>query len=216
MFRACNGWEPRAVLGHFTHVPRNAMRRSLGPVLVLLFLGLGLGLGLGGCDKSEDRVATLEARIAELEKKQGESDKTIASLATLPAEQKVISDKVTALQMSDVETTQSIASLQRDAASVQEKLAILATPGTMSVDPDAKPGGAIGIPECDEYITKYTKCIADKVPEAARESMMDAMDQSKKAWKEAASGPARKQLGEACKAALEAAATATAAMGCEW
>jgi hypothetical protein len=76
--------------------------------------------------------------------------------------------------------------------------------------------GAIGIPECDEYIGKYKRCIMDKVPEAARGSMMEAMDMSVLAWKEAASGPAKDGLATACKMALDAAKQATAAMGCEW
>ncbi|MBC8070342.1 MAG: hypothetical protein IAG13_18560, partial [Deltaproteobacteria bacterium] len=74
----------------------------------------------------------------------------------------------------------------------------------------------IGIAECDEYIEKYTKCIQDKVPEAARAQMKDAMDMSAKAWKDAASGPAKDGLATACKAALDAAKAATASMGCEW
>lgn len=77
-------------------------------------------------------------------------------------------------------------------------------------------GDKIGIPECDEYIEKYTKCISDKVPEAARGSMKDAMDASAKAWKEAAAGPGKDGLAAACKGALDAAKQATAAMGCEW
>jgi len=87
-------------------------------------------------------------------------------------------------------------------------------------EPAAAEGGGggdkIGIPECDEYIEKYTKCISDKVPEAARQQMKDAMDQSTKAWKEAAAGPAKDGLATACKAALDAAKQATASMGCEW
>jgi len=85
--------------------------------------------------------------------------------------------------------------------------------------PAAEGGGGgdkIGIPECDEYIEKYTKCITEKVPEAARQQMKDAMDQSTKAWKEAAAGPAKDGLATACKAALDAAKQATASMGCEW
>jgi hypothetical protein len=77
-------------------------------------------------------------------------------------------------------------------------------------------GDKIGIAECDEYIEKYSKCISEKVPEAARQQMKDAMDQSTKAWKEAAAGPAKDGLATACKAALDAAKQATASMGCEW
>jgi hypothetical protein len=74
----------------------------------------------------------------------------------------------------------------------------------------------IGIPECDEYLTRYAKCIEDKLPEAAKSQMNDAMAQTAKAWQEAAAGPAKDGLGPACKAALDAAKQATASMGCEW
>ncbi len=77
-------------------------------------------------------------------------------------------------------------------------------------------GDKIGIPECDDYIEKYTKCIKDKVPEAARAQMQQAMDASVKAWKEAASGPGKDSLATGCKAAFDAAKQATSAMGCEW
>jgi hypothetical protein len=73
-----------------------------------------------------------------------------------------------------------------------------------------------GIAECDEYIAKFGRCIDAKVPESARGPMKDAMDQTVRAWKEAAAGPARDGLGTACKAALDAAKQATEAMGCEW
>jgi hypothetical protein len=75
---------------------------------------------------------------------------------------------------------------------------------------------AIGIPECDEYIVRLTKCVETRMPEATRQPMKDAMDQSAKAWREAASGPAKDGLATACKAALEAARQATESMGCEW
>lgn len=83
---------------------------------------------------------------------------------------------------------------------------------------DAPAGGAdkVGIPECDEYIEKYSKCIADKVPEQVRAQMNEAMTASTKAWKEAANGPAKEGLAASCKTALEAAKTATASFGCTW
>ena len=79
-------------------------------------------------------------------------------------------------------------------------------------------GGAdkIGVPECDEYIEKYMKCIEEKMPEAAREQTQKAVQQSIDAWKQAADGPAKDTLAETCKNALETAKKATAAMGCEW
>ncbi len=76
--------------------------------------------------------------------------------------------------------------------------------------------GRIGISECDEYVEKYSRCIAAKVPAAARGAMNDAMDATVKAWTEAAQGPARDGLASACKAALDAARQVTRDMGCEW
>jgi hypothetical protein len=76
----------------------------------------------------------------------------------------------------------------------------------------------IGIAPCDEYIEKYMRCIEDGVPEAARESMRDAMKHTLKAWSEAAGrGPEmRTALETACTSARDAAAEATRAMGCTW
>ncbi|HWB76962.1 MAG TPA: hypothetical protein VG755_18470 [Nannocystaceae bacterium] len=79
----------------------------------------------------------------------------------------------------------------------------------------AKAQPLIGIPECDEYILAYTKCIHDKVPQSARGPMQDAMDATVKAWSEAAETN-RDGLAKACRAALEAAAVATEQLGCEW
>jgi hypothetical protein len=74
----------------------------------------------------------------------------------------------------------------------------------------------IGIPECDEYIEKYRRCIETHVPEAARQSVRDAVDATLKAWREAAAGPAREGLATSCKVARDAAKQATTAMGCVW
>jgi hypothetical protein len=78
-------------------------------------------------------------------------------------------------------------------------------------------GETIGVVECDVYISKYTKCIMDKVPEAARGMMKSTLDQSLTAWKQAAATPQGKQgLAVACKTALDAAKQSMGAYGCEW
>lgn len=79
------------------------------------------------------------------------------------------------------------------------------------------PANAIGIPECDLYLSRYRRCIDEKVPEAARKQMLDALDQSVVAWQEAARQPElHESLRAGCKGAFDAARQATAAMGCEW
>ncbi len=78
-------------------------------------------------------------------------------------------------------------------------------------------GGVIGVAECDEYVMRYTKCVAEHVPEAARSQMLTAVDATVAAWKEAAADPsARESLIVGCRAALDAGRAATTAMGCEW
>jgi hypothetical protein len=77
--------------------------------------------------------------------------------------------------------------------------------------------GDFGVPECDSYMKKYLGCIESKVPEAARATMKQALDQSKAAWKAAASTPQGKAgLVQACTQAEAAAKAATAAYGCQW
>jgi hypothetical protein len=72
-----------------------------------------------------------------------------------------------------------------------------------------------GVPECDEYLTKYLTCIDSKVPEAARASVRQSVEQTKAAWKQAASTPEGKAgLAMGCKQATEAAKMAMTAYGC--
>ena len=77
-------------------------------------------------------------------------------------------------------------------------------------------GDSIGVPECDEYIAKYEKCIGDKVPEMARGAMQEAFTKTRASWKELAANDATKgSLASACKQAMEASKTALSAYGCE-
>ena len=76
---------------------------------------------------------------------------------------------------------------------------------------------SVGVPACDEFLTKYEKCVSSKVPEAARASMKTSLDTMRKSWKQAAANPAAKAtLEQTCKQALESTKQATAAYGCEW
>lgn len=76
---------------------------------------------------------------------------------------------------------------------------------------------SIGVPECDAYISKYEKCVMDKVPESARDMLKSSFEQSTKAWKEAAATPEGKaSLATACQTAMDAAKTSMTAYGCEW
>ena len=77
--------------------------------------------------------------------------------------------------------------------------------------------GDFGVPECDNYMRKYLACIDSKVPETARPMLKQALDQSKAAWKQAASTPAGKAgLAAGCTQAEATAKQSMAAYGCEW
>jgi hypothetical protein len=74
---------------------------------------------------------------------------------------------------------------------------------------------SVGIPECDDYLTKYQACVQSKVPEAARGALKQSIDQTRAAWRTAAGNPGGKEgLAAACKQARDASKTAMAAYGC--
>jgi hypothetical protein len=76
---------------------------------------------------------------------------------------------------------------------------------------------AIGVPECDEFITKYMRCVETKMPEQTRAVTRDSIKQTVDAWKQAASTPeGRSALANACKQMIESTKQATQALGCQW
>ncbi|APR82970.1 Hypothetical protein A7982_08319 [Minicystis rosea] len=61
----------------------------------------------------------------------------------------------------------------------------------------------IGVQECDDYITKYTACIA-KMPAVAKTSAETGFKNQKDAWRAAAATPqGREGLKPGCRMALE-------------
>lgn len=96
-----------------------------------------------------------------------------------------------------------------------DKPAATTTTTTAPVATVAK--GDFGVPECDEYMSKYLACIDGKVPEAQRAMLRQSLDQAKAAWKQAAATPEGRQgLATGCKAATDAAKQAMQAYGCSW
>ena len=78
-------------------------------------------------------------------------------------------------------------------------------------------GDKIGVPECDEYISKYEACVNSKVPEAMRATVKASMETARKMWKDAAATPqGRAGLATACKQALDTAKTSMSSYGCSW
>jgi curli biogenesis system outer membrane secretion channel CsgG len=89
--------------------------------------------------------------------------------------------------------------------------------GTTTTSKTAAAGDKIGVPECDDYISKYETCLRGKVPEAARAQLENALKMSRENWKKAAANDQTKStLAAACKQASDAAAASMKAYGCTW
>jgi hypothetical protein len=77
--------------------------------------------------------------------------------------------------------------------------------------------GDFGVPECDDYFRKYLACIDDKVPEAARASVRQSVEQTRQQWQRAAETPEGKAaLVSGCTQATAAAKQSMSAYGCQW
>jgi hypothetical protein len=75
--------------------------------------------------------------------------------------------------------------------------------------------GAIGVAECDDYLSKVMKCVDEHVPDSAKAMMKQGFDQNIAAWKQAAATPEGKQgLSTACKMAMDAAKQSMGSFGC--
>jgi hypothetical protein len=99
--------------------------------------------------------------------------------------------------------------------SAKPPAATAASPATTAAG--ATGASEFGVAECDDYFKKYLACIDSKVPEAARAQVRLSLDQTKAAWKQAASTPDGKAaLATGCKQATETAKTAMMAYGCTW
>jgi|SRR6185295_17831683 len=75
--------------------------------------------------------------------------------------------------------------------------------------------GAIGVPECDDYLAKYDACVSGKVPEVARAQYKAALEQARKSYQQAALTPQGKAtLAATCKQAAEQARAAFKSYNC--
>jgi hypothetical protein len=67
--------------------------------------------------------------------------------------------------------------------------------------------GAVGVPECDEYLARFAVCLG-KMPPQAQEAVGGALAQMRQAWAQAAATPeGRAGLAAGCRAALDGLAT---------
>ena len=67
---------------------------------------------------------------------------------------------------------------------------------------------AVGVPECDAFLTAYENCVTTKVPEAGRAQMETTLKTWRADWKKLADNPQTKPgLVTVCKKQLELART---------
>lgn len=79
------------------------------------------------------------------------------------------------------------------------------------------PPGMTGVPECDDYITNYPRCVQSSAPSMAKTSMMAGFEATKAGWLEMAKTPeARQSLQIACQVALTQAKATMKVYGCSW
>jgi hypothetical protein len=74
----------------------------------------------------------------------------------------------------------------------------------------------LGIPACDEFMTKYEACIA-KMPAANQATFQGSLDQMRTGWKGMAANPQTKgALEGVCKQMSDGLKTAMTQAGCQW
>jgi hypothetical protein len=80
-----------------------------------------------------------------------------------------------------------------------------------------QPFARLGIPECDGYLVKYRACIASRVPSSERAVLLDSLNKTAQAWRQAAeTDSGRTQLKAACEMAYAAARAVMKDYGCAW
>lgn len=186
------------------------------PLLFVLTLGLSLGVAAVGCDtETEDKIASLESRVAALEAEQAEQVEQAEQLRSAHA---AALERLASQETRAADADAGRVALQERVTVMSEEIASLrAREEELQLRVDALDrGGAhkaltIGVKECDDYVARYSRCIDDKIPESARGASRRALEMSVEAWRKAAETEAgREGLAQACKTASEA---VTAACG---
>ena len=102
------------------------------------------------------------------------------------------------------------------AAPANANVAAPAPAGTVTNRNDSgSTAAAVGVAECDTFITAYENCVTTKVPEAARAQFRSSITTWRTEWKKLADNPqTRGTLATVCKTQLETARTQMKAYGC--
>jgi hypothetical protein len=75
--------------------------------------------------------------------------------------------------------------------------------------------GAIGIPECDSYLTNLLRCLQRRIPSSQLIVAQQAVDATREAWRRQRAED-RGALVEACRRATATARSTFSAIGCRW
>jgi hypothetical protein len=90
-----------------------------------------------------------------------------------------------------------------------------ASAATASTNTNSSTGDAIGIAECDSFLTAYDNCVSTKVPENVRAQYKTVLTNWRAEWKRLANNPqTRGTLAGICKTQLETARTQFKAFNC--
>jgi len=102
-----------------------------------------------------------------------------------------------------------------NAAANANKATTSSSPATPTTRPTST-AEKIGVPECDDFITKYDACVSNKVPEAARAQYKASIETWRSQWSKLAANPQTKaSLVQACKTAHDQARTSLKSFNCE-
>jgi hypothetical protein len=73
----------------------------------------------------------------------------------------------------------------------------------------------VGVPVCDDFLAKYEACVTTKIPAAQQPAFKTSLDQTRKAWSDAAKNPtAKAALESSCKQTADQLKQSLAAYNC--
>lgn len=92
-----------------------------------------------------------------------------------------------------------------------------AVAGLMLLMSGAANAQAVGVPACDDFLTKYDTCVSTKVPGAQQATFKAQVDQMRKSWSDLAKNASTKPTLEAsCKQSADAMKASMQAYGCSF
>ncbi len=120
-----------------------------------------------------------------------------------------------------------VARARRDRPSASARVDVGATSGALpslfarrrDAGPDSLYTRLVGIPECDEYLFKFQRCMDEKAPASHRSTLESTFETLRDSWAKAAdqaNDRARQALGATCKSMLVQVSRALAFYGCSW